>query len=170
MVESSAIFPYLHFLGFTHRDLFAIFGNEPLCRLVVAQLRETPGTAFNAIFHNIPLTDERKAKIHSAHLGEPFDAFEKRLAKIDARVFLHSETDYPQELLDIPNVPFLVYVRGQLDPNALKIGMVGSREATPYGEQIVKSFVPKLARAGISIISGGALGIDSLAHETAIGA
>lgn len=48
--------------------------------------------------------------------------------------------------------------------------MVGSREATPYGEQIVKSFVPKLVRAGISIVSGGALGVDSLAHESAIGA
>lgn len=83
-------------------------------------------------------------------------------------ILLHSDARFPKELHDIPNTPFLIYVQGHLETAGIKMAMVGSRESTPYGEQIVKSFVPKLVQAGISIVSGGALGIDALAHESAM--
>lgn len=122
----------------------------------------------SAIFQRILITEERKAKIHSAYLKESLTDFQARLSGTDIRVLLHWDTGYPAELHDIPNTPFLIYVRGNLQTTCIKIAVVGSRESTPYGEQIVKSFVPKMVQAGISILSGGALGIDGLAHESAI--
>jgi DNA processing protein len=120
------------------------------------------------IFHSISITTERKAKIQSAFLHETYADFRERVARMDIEILLHCDATFPKELHDIPNTPFLIYVQGNLETAGIKIAMVGSRESTPYGEQIVKTFVPKLVQAGISIVSGGALGIDALAHESAI--
>lgn len=101
-------------------------------------------------------------------MKESFADYQTRISGTDIQIFLHSDAEYPRELHDIPNSPFLIYVRGNLETIGIKIAMVGSRESTPYGEQIVKSFVPRLVQSGISIVSGGALGIDGLAHESAM--
>jgi DNA processing protein len=101
-------------------------------------------------------------------LEQPFTSYQTKIQKSDIQIFLYSDERFPMELLTIPNTPFLIYVRGDLATTGTKIGMVGSRDATPYGEQVVTSFVPKLVQAGISIVSGGALGIDGLAHESTL--
>jgi DNA processing protein len=82
-----------------------------------------------------------------------------------------ADTAYPAALLEIPDPPNVLYIRG--NPALLKkpgIGMVGSRNATPQGLQTAEVFAKALASNGLSIISGLALGIDAAAHRGALAA
>lgn len=159
---------YLHFLGCTHLDLFALAQRQEFAKSVDSGEFLINTDVFRQMVHSLPATPERKSKILANFSANPYDAYAKRFENSDVRILSARDVEFPAELLVAPNPLFLLYVRGDLAPSKLRIGFVGSREATPYGEQIVKSFVPALARAGISIVSGGALGIDSLSHEAAI--
>ncbi len=72
-------------------------------------------------------------------------------------------------LTEIPNPPKEVYIRGNLAPRGTKcLAVVGSRNYTNYGKQVVEHLISGLRGHSISIVSGLALGIDSLAHKTAL--
>lgn len=80
-----------------------------------------------------------------------------------------SSDEFPQLLTEIPDAPKKLYVRGTLPPADIKLlAVVGSRKYTPYGKQAVETLLKGLAGYPIAIISGLALGIDSLAHEAAL--
>jgi DNA processing protein len=73
---------------------------------------------------------------------------------------------YPQTLLQIPDPPPLLYVKGRADLlNLPALAIVGSRNATPQGTALAESFARTLSDAGLTIISGLALGIDAAAHR-----
>ncbi|WP_407279317.1 DNA-processing protein DprA [Aromatoleum evansii] len=79
------------------------------------------------------------------------------------------DTAYPRGLLEIPDPPVLLYVKGDpalLSSNALAI--VGARSATPGGVANAQAFAQHLAGAGLTIVSGLALGIDAAAHRGAL--
>jgi len=84
-------------------------------------------------------------------------------------VFLH-EADYPEPLQNIPQPPLLLYYQGRLRPNlwTKALAVVGSRKFTRYGERVIDDLVRPVARQGITIVSGLALGIDALAHQAAL--
>jgi DNA processing protein len=76
---------------------------------------------------------------------------------------------YPAALLDIPDPPSLLYVRGNLAQlEKPGIAIVGSRNASTQGRQTAKAFANALSEAGYSVISGLAMGIDAAAHEGAL--
>jgi DNA processing protein len=82
-----------------------------------------------------------------------------------------ADSAYPRALLEIADPPNVLYVRG--NPGLLQkrgLGIVGSRNATPQGLQTAEVFAKALAGAGLSIISGLALGIDAAAHRGALAA
>ncbi|HIU64714.1 MAG TPA: DNA-protecting protein DprA [Candidatus Avacidaminococcus intestinavium] len=79
------------------------------------------------------------------------------------------DSEYPQKLRSIANPPLILYVKGSLD--CLKkqgIAIVGSRKATSYGVKASTLFTEELVKAGLIVISGGARGIDTSAHQTAL--
>jgi DNA processing protein len=78
--------------------------------------------------------------------------------------------DYPRLLREIPDPPPYLYVSGKLSNSALKIAVVGSRNATGYGLATTRSLCAGLAAMGITIVSGMARGIDTAAHEGALAA
>jgi DNA processing protein len=81
------------------------------------------------------------------------------------------DNDYPVLLKEIPNPPFLIYYRGNLDCLKLpSLAVVGSRKFTYYGKQAAEKFSYDLAKAGLCIVSGLALGIDAIAHRGALDA
>jgi DNA processing protein len=79
--------------------------------------------------------------------------------------------DYPPLLANIPGAPKQLQVKGSrlVDlANRPFVGVVGSRKLTDYGREVTKILVSELARSGVVIVSGLALGIDSVAHLAAI--
>lgn len=76
---------------------------------------------------------------------------------------------YPERLRYINNPPTRLYVDGNVDIlNEIGISVIGSRTNSQYGEKMCKTFVKKLVEYDINIISGLALGIDSIAHKTCL--
>ena len=76
--------------------------------------------------------------------------------------------DYPKLLKKIANPPKLLYIRGNLLRNEACFGMVGSRRCSDYGKEIAFSIAKDLAKAGITIVSGMAKGIDTFSHQGAL--
>lgn len=77
-----------------------------------------------------------------------------------------ADSDYPQALLNIPDPPLLLYVKGRRDLlNQCALAIVGSRNATPQGINNAEAFARTLSDAGLCILSGMAHGIDAAAHR-----
>ena len=80
-----------------------------------------------------------------------------------------ADAEYPQALLQIPDPPTLLYVRGRLELlNRRALAVVGSRSPTPQGDQNAERFGRALSESGLTIVSGLALGIDAAAHRGAL--
>ena len=76
---------------------------------------------------------------------------------------------YPERLRYIKNPPTRLYVEGSVEIlNEFGIAVIGSRTNTQYGEKMCKKFVKDLVQYNINIISGLAIGIDSIAHKTCL--
>lgn len=76
---------------------------------------------------------------------------------------------FTNQLTNIANVPDILYYRGTLPKTAIKaVAIVGSRKPTAYGKAVTEKIVHTLAKYNITIISGLALGIDSIAHRAAL--
>ncbi len=83
----------------------------------------------------------------------------------DIRVLPPEHSDFPRLLREIPDPPSVLYVRGNLQPSdGLCVAIVGTRGASQYGRSQAERFARSLARAGLTIVSGLARGIDSAAH------
>ncbi len=78
------------------------------------------------------------------------------------------DDDYPEELRSIDDAPLILYYKGKIQPTAKRISIVGTREITHYGQKATLEIAEDLARAGITIVSGGAIGIDTYAHRGAL--
>ena len=92
-------------------------------------------------------------------------------AQPNQHILTLADAAYPQALLEIADPPTVLYVRG--NPAHLQrrgLAVVGSRNATPQGQQTAETFARALAAKGIGIISGLALGIDAAAHHGALAA
>ena len=82
-----------------------------------------------------------------------------------------NDNDYSNMLKKLKRPPKKLYIEGNSEIiNTNCIGIVGSRDCTEYGEKWCKFFVEELVKYGLTIVSGMALGIDSIAHNTAINA
>ncbi|MBI2854937.1 MAG: DNA-protecting protein DprA [Chloroflexi bacterium] len=93
------------------------------------------------------------------------------LEKYQVRVLVHREPTYPSRLKEIYDYPPVIYVRGELRPSDEScVAVVGTRKATMYGKQVADDMAAGLARSGITVVSGLARGIDTIAHRSAIDA
>ncbi|MDO8487101.1 MAG: DNA-processing protein DprA [Candidatus Curtissbacteria bacterium] len=101
--------------------------------------------------------------------------------KVDPKVYLQTvyergikvvsltDRDYPANLRSVSDAPPVLYFRGELLPqDDLALGVVGARFATVYGRQVTEKLVFDLVTSGLTIVSGLARGIDSMAHRTAL--
>lgn len=111
------------------------------------------------------------------------DAILRFRAKIDPKVYLNTvyergikvvsvaDRDYPANLRQISGAPPVLYYKGSLLPrDNLALAVVGARYGTAYGRQVTEQLVTSLARRGLTIVSGLARGVDSVAHRTALAA
>lgn len=92
------------------------------------------------------------------------------------RILTLGDADYPAALLDTEDPPLMLYAMGRIEALAdnfarcatTGIAIVGSRNPTPQGVQNARQFAEALGQAGLTVVSGLALGIDGAAHEGAL--
>lgn len=85
------------------------------------------------------------------------------------RILVESDADYPALLREIHDPPGVLFVRGSLlSGDALAVAVVGTRHASRYGLKQAAALATALARAGITVVSGMARGIDTAAHRAAL--
>lgn len=95
----------------------------------------------------------------------------KRLGEYGCRVVVPIDAEYPASLREIYDPPIVLYVKGALsakDKNA--VAMVGSRQTTHYGIETARKLAYQLAYVGVTVVSGGARGIDTASHQGALAA
>ncbi|MGC8862283.1 MAG: DNA-processing protein DprA [Armatimonadota bacterium] len=116
------------------------------------------------------LTEKARQKL----LGPAPAAIERDLKLIDemqVALIPISSDEYPERLKHIYDPPVLLYCRGRLtEADATAVAMVGSRRATFYGTSVAEKIARDLASSGVTIVSGGARGIDTAAHKGALAA
>ncbi len=97
------------------------------------------------------------------------DAEMESLERHRVEVLPCDSSSYPQRLKEIYDYPPVLYVRGNaLSENDCCLAVVGTRRATVYGRQVTEEIVSDLSRNKVTIVSGLARGIDSVAHRAAI--
>jgi len=95
----------------------------------------------------------------------------RRIREYNCRAVTWEDAEYPELLRQIYDPPVLLYVKGQLlprDKNAVAI--VGSRQASHYGIETARRFGYQLGYVGVTVVSGGARGIDTAAHQGTLNA
>lgn len=142
--------------------LLAAFGGDPVA---VFQASAADWAArlpnFNAkrLEHLAAVRGRDMAKDHAA------------LAKSDARLVAITDPNYPANLRQLPDAPPVLILRGDLVPeDKFSLAIVGSRRATSYGLGLARQFARELAGHGLTIVSGGARGVDTEAHRGALDA
>lgn len=102
------------------------------------------------------------------------EELDRELAAADkggVRIFTLSDPDYPEILRDLADPPLCLYWRGQLPEKDLPlVAVVGSRRLSSYGSRMTTAIASDAAAAGFGVVSGLALGADTLAHEAAAAA
>lgn len=79
----------------------------------------------------------------------------------------YTHSQYPKKLLEIPDFPILLYVKGLLKQEERSLAVIGTRQATIYGLEMAGKISAEIARNGFTVVSGFARGIDTEAHKGA---
>lgn len=155
---------------------FSYFGKiGPKSMILLEKYFSSPSEAYTADSFNLEKAGI-KYKLAASFIKwrKIFDlsAAEEELKKENIFFITWHNEKYPELLKEIPVPPFLLYYRGSLEnlygKDKNRLAIVGSREYSSYGEKTIKEFCSDLIENGIEVISGLALGIDTLAHRGTI--
>ena len=107
----------------------------------------------------------------SAVTDEQIDAELAQADRHGVTILCLADEEYPAALKMIYDPPPVLYVLGELEPqDATAVGVVGARRCTHYGAEQAERFGALLGRAGFTVVSGGARGIDTAVHRGALSA
>jgi len=136
------------------RELLAVFGSP-----------EAILSAGAPLLHRRVTRDVAAAMLSGA-ADEAVDAACRWAEEPGNHILTLADDSYPRPLLETPDPPVLLYAKGRVELLGHDaIAVVGSRNATPQGIATARSFSRSLGEAGLTIVSGLALGIDTAAHE-----
>jgi len=134
----------------------------------------SPEAAWNApeaSLRSTGLSSALSASIAEARRNIDLGAEVDKLDRHGVKAVTVESTVYPRLLRHIPAQPTVIYVKGSYDPiDDLAIGIVGTRRSTTYGADMTRQIAGDLARSGVTIVSGLARGIDTIAHDAALAA
>ncbi|WP_223375994.1 DNA-processing protein DprA [Schnuerera sp. xch1] len=146
-------------------------GNKNIDKIMnqVSQLSDLWNSSSDKIYNLKGIKQKIKEEIISKrkddYLKRLFDAIEKH--NIDVTTVL--DENYPMGLHYIYDKPKVIYINGNIiEKDNIGIAIVGSRKATSYGKWATEKFVKELVKLDVTIVSGLALGIDSVAHKAAL--
>jgi DNA processing protein len=143
----------------TGRKLLASFGNpEDIFKADTDSLLSVNG-----------ISRERAGHIRKFRQWDEVDKYVMAMEKKGIAAVSYQDDRYPEVLKNIEDAPLVLYMKGQYHPDdRFAIGVVGSRQHTPYGESVTQRLAGELSAAGFTVISGLARGIDTLSHKAAL--
>ena len=156
--------------------LLAIRGIGPRTAERLATRFTTLGEVRNASARQLPMTISNLAGDEIWGDREWETAYSRTLRIIEeaqkqsVRVLAVSDQGYPDWLRGIPDRPPVIYVKGSLPVGRRFVACIGTREPSQFGDQVTQRIVLQLAENGWSIVSGLAIGVDTLAHKAALAA
>ena len=160
-IDALLILNHLRVGPISARRLLEYFGSPSEIFRSLPKEKKAPEIDFLSGDYSTRLTNWQK----EVDLAKAWDIIKKE--KI--RLVTFYDPDYPELLKQIFDHPLLFYMKGKLSANDNEaLAIVGSRDATEYGRHIAYRWAARLAEAGIPIVSGMALGIDTAAHEGAL--
>lgn len=113
------------------------------------------------------LGDEHSAQFFE--LIESIDSVFDKMERQDVTFVTYLDDDYPDKLRGIDDMPIGLFAKGDLKAlDGVCVGVVGTRHPTRYGSKVAEEFAKEFALAGVTVVSGFARGIDSLAHRACI--
>jgi DNA processing protein len=159
------------------RDLIALSlvpGVGPQRLRALVQRFSDPARVFCATpdeLLTIPSLDKKTVTeiLRSDRCRSDAEAMLRTLERIGGRVITMRDPDYPQQLLEIYDPPAFLYVLGDVsERDRDSIAVVGTRNPSEYGKTVAEKLCEELVQAGLTIVSGLARGIDTVAHRTAV--
>ena len=134
---------------------------------------KTPETVFRAPMKELLKIEGLGVKVAGEIQRGPLEKVVRRelslLNEVGGKIITLKDDDYPKRLKDIYDPPALLYVRGELrNEDELAIAIVGSRKTSPYGRWFTEKIAQDLAYHKVTVVSGIARGIDSVAHRGAL--
>ena len=149
----------LHQAGISQKKLHLIFEKNQNYKEVFNNLNYSFLQKFKIQKNLIENILERKNKIILENI-------EKKLEKRKVEIITISQENYPELLKNIPNPPFLFYLRWKID-NSHKFSIVWARKISSYGIKVMEKIVPEIS-SYFTIVSWGAAGTDTLAHKISL--
>jgi DNA processing protein len=153
------ILAYLHQSGYTHNDMKNLFLRERILSPEEVWLSLRNSTVLWEIW------GDRSEKILEKSKKVDTQKIDSYLNEKKIDIITYEDPRYPEILKNIGHAPYFFYVRGTLRQDIPLIGIVGSRKSTPYAERILQKIIPDTIAPGVGIVSGGATGVDSIAHH-----
>jgi len=149
---------YLHSIWFTQKNLSSIFEND---------------SDYENFFNSLSFESLSKLKLKDEKIFELMENYKKTdYTKIDSilktrkiKVISYNDLNYPALLKNIPNPPFVIYIRWELSNDKNLLSIVGSRKNTRYSQVVLEKFIPDLIKSGFWVVSWWAFWVDSLAHN-----
>lgn len=122
-----------------------------------------------AVDDNVNIPQSSQEKIDHARWSFDFEQYLNEVKRSGAGIITCVDEEFPLNLKFIPDPPYVLYYKGNLDPIFNhSIAIVGARKCTYYGRWATEKIAGELAEMGVPIVSGLALGIDKFAHMAAI--
>ena len=150
----------LSFLDYSSREIAKLEAEEP-------NLDEKKD---EEIIEFLRARNGKKKHIQKAK-ADWIDRYKEKLQSMHVEAIAFEEPSYPESLRYIEDAPRLLYQKGtRIKEDELAIAIVGSRKCSSYGRSVCGYFATELAKLGITIISGLAHGIDSIAHQSCLDA
>lgn len=131
-------------------------------------------TAWSAAFADLVIAglESRVAEavLETRRTAQPLREIEK-IEAAGAQALTWESADYPERLREVDDAPPVLYVLGNIEPqDSWAVAVVGTRRATGYGRAVAAQLSAELTEAGVTLVSGLARGIDTIAHQAAIDA
>jgi DNA processing protein len=150
-------------------------GLGPRLQTLLLECFENAASVFRASASQLLKVDGIGPKVSAAILlGQEMSEAREEWERCQAagiKLLFRASPEYPPSLLEVHDPPPVLYVQGDLRmQDALAVAIVGARTCTHYGTSVAGRLAGQLARAGVTIVSGLARGIDAAAHRAALAA
>lgn len=138
-------------------------------RRLAALLKDKIGISGSTHRHPLPLKTKAADLESEEIILKTAEKILNQCDKLGIQVLTLEDPGYPENLRTIPDPPSVIFVKGEIIPSdRLSVAIVGTRKASSLGKAVAFEMAQDLAAAGVTVVSGLALGIDTSAHKGAL--